>query len=316
MRDISNRIMRDWVVFITVVEARSFTTTARKLHCSIAAVSKSISRLEETLGVILLNRNAHKVDITAAGQMTYLRAKEIRQSWQELSSEISNRDDCIRGKMRFSAPSVLCELAACHWVFDYMCRNPGAEIQLLSRDRTELTVASPEFDDLVLKSGMSDSPELVHQPIGNVRFALYASPEYLRKHQAPDIPDDLNRHRIMKVAHPFLRYPLTFTRGAETAELTIANTTSLASNNLPALLKMTLSGAGVCLALPDWLARQHVQAGALTPVLPDWQLPEMPLWLVWRSRDNYSKLFHDFRKYIAGQWKVLSTDPLPEPDGE
>lgn len=307
MKEISNRIMRDWTVFITVVEERSFTTAARKLRCSVASVSKSVARLEETLGVVLLSRNAHKMEITAAGHVTYNRAKEIRQSWQELFAEISNGEDGIKGTMRFSAPSVLCEFAAGQWVFDYMCRNPGAEIRLLSRDRTELTVASPEFDDLVLKSGMSDSPDLVHQSIGHVRFGLYASPDYLRKHPEIHTPDDLNRHWIMKTDHPFLHGPLTLTKGEETTELTVGSITTLVSNNIPALLNMALSGAGVCLALPDWLAVPHVQTGALEQVLPDWQLPEMPVWLVWRYREHYSNLFHDFRHYIAGQWKALST---------
>lgn len=309
MRDMNNRIMRDWVVFISVVEARSFTTAARKLHCSIASVSKTISRLEDTLGVILLSRNAHKVDITAAGYVTYTRAKEIRQSWQELFSEISNRDDRIKGKIRFSAPSVLCELAANHWALDYMHRNPAAKVQLLSRDRTELTVASPEFDDLVLKSGVTDSPDLVHQSIGNVRFRLYASPDYIRKNELIKSPEDLNSHWIMKVDHPFLRYPLTFTNGEETSELTILNDTCLASNNVPAMLNMALSGAGVCLALPDWVASRYVNSGELEMILPEWKLPEMPVWLVWRYRENYSALFHDFRNYIAGQWKTLSMAP-------
>lgn len=306
MMDVSNRIMRDWIVFITVVEVRSFTTAARKLRCSIASISKSVSRLEETLSVVLLDRNAHKVDVTAAGNVTYNRAKEIRQSWQELFAEISNGNDCIKGKLRFSAPSILCEFAAGQWVFDYMSHNPGTEIHLLSRDRTELTVASPEFDDLVLKSGMIDSPGLVHHPIGNVRFGLYASPEYLCKHEAITVPDDLNHHWIMKVEHPFLRCPVTLVKGEEMSELTVVNTTTLASNNIPTMLKMTLSGAGVCVALPDWIAAPHVQTGALEYVLPDWHLPEMPVWLVWRCREQYSNLFHDFRNYIAGQWKGLS----------
>ena len=306
--DISNRIMRDWVVFITVIEVRSFTTAARKLRCSIASVSKSVARLEETLGVVLLSRNAHKMDVTAAGHVTYNGAKEIHRAWQELFTEISNVDDGIKGKMRFSAPSVLCECAAGQWVFDYMRRNPGAKVRLLSRDRTELTVASPEFDDLVLKSGMTDSPDLVHQSIGHVRFGLYASPGYLRTHPEIHTPDDLRRHWIMKVDHPFLRCPLSLTKGEETSELTVTDTTTLVSNNIPALLSMTLSGAGVCLALPDWMAAPHVQSGALAPVLPDWQLPEMPVWLVWRHREHYSHLFEDFRHYIAGRWEALSAD--------
>lgn len=306
-----NKIMHDWVVFITVVDMRSFTAAARKLRCGAATVSKSVARLEDILGVELLSRNAHKVEITAAGYITYNRAKEIRQSWQELFSEINNQDARIKGKLRFSAPSILCEYAACSWVFDYINQNPDADVQLLSRDRTELTVASPEFDDLVFKSGMTDSPDLGHQSVGRVRFGLYASPDYLCRHPLISTPEDLNHHWIMKVDHPFLCLPIPFTKGQNTVELTVRNNTWLASNSVSSVLNMTLSGAGVCLALPDWVASQYVNTGELEIILPEWKLPEMPVWLVWRNRENYTRLFHDFRKYIADKWGDLSGVHIP-----
>ncbi len=301
----NDRVMRDWIFFIAVVEARSFTVAAKKLRCSIASVSKSISRLEDMLGVILLSRNAHKVEPTSAGYMTYDFAKEIRRAYHELFSELNEKDDKIKGMIRFSAPSLLCEYAASQWIFEYMRENQHAKLQLVSRDRTELTVATPEFDDLVLKSWVTNSPDVVHQNLGGMRFNLCASPGYIRKYGEVMHPCDLNNHWIMKVEHPFLQYPLSLTNDNQTYELHINNDTRLISNNVSSLLNMTLSGAGICLALPDWVASKFLKSGELERVLPEWQLPELPIYLVWRYRQNYSMLFNDFRKYIEVRWRDL-----------
>jgi DNA-binding transcriptional LysR family regulator len=109
----------------------------------------------------------------------------------------------------------------------------------------------------------------------------------------------------MKVEHPFLQYPLSLTNDNQTYELHINNDTRLISNNVSSLLNMTLSGAGICLALPDWLASKFLKSGELERVLPEWQLPELPIYLVWRYRQNYSMLFNDFRKYIEVRWRDL-----------
>jgi DNA-binding transcriptional LysR family regulator len=305
---VNNKIMRDWTVFITVVEACSFSIAAKKLYCSVASVSNSVARLEYSLGTILLNRNAHRVEVTSAGVVTYKRAKEIQQIYYELSSEVSSRDASIKGRIRFSAPSILCEHVANRWVYDYMCKHRDAHVHLLSRDRTALTVSSPEFDDLVLKSGFINSPDLVHQELPAMRFLLCASPEYIKEHGVIDSPDALARHWIMKVNHPFLDYPLTLKNEHANCSLCIDNHTQLTSNNVSSLLRMTLSGAGVCLALPEWLAMKYVRRNQLSVILPQWHLPELPIYLVWRYRKNYSNLFLDFKKEIALRWCCLLVD--------
>lgn len=301
----NNKIMRDWVVFITVVESCSFSIAAKKLYCSVASVSKSVARLEYTLETVLLSRNAHRVEVTAAGAATYKRAKEIQQIYYELASEVSSRDADIKGRIRFSTPSILCEHVATRWVYDYMCKHRNAQVHLLSRDRSALTVSSPEFDDLVLKSGFINSPDLVHQELPSMRFLLCASPEYIKKHGEICTPHDLARHWIMKVDHPFLDYPITFHNEGETFSLCIDNHAQLTSNNLSSLLRMTLSGAGVCLALPEWLVMKYVRKNQLCVILPQCQLPKMPIYLVWRYRKNYTNLFLDFKREIEHRWARL-----------
>jgi len=308
MRYKNNRIMRDWVIFTTVVEEQSFSIAAKKLFCSVASISKSISRLEGILEEKLLTRNAHKVEVTATGQVAYKKAKEIQKIYHDLFSEVNNRDNLIKGRIRFSAPSILCEFEANKWVYEYMIKNEHTELHLLSRERTVLSLASPEFDDLVLKSGMLDSPDLIHQALSPMKFSICASPDYLEKHGEIKTPDDLQNHWIMKVDHPFLSYPIMMKNNEDTINLDIQSGTKLTSNNLSSVLRMTLSGAGICLALPDWVINKYVKEKKLVRILPEWELPVMQVYLVWRYRERYSTFFNDFRKFIERKWSELLQD--------
>lgn len=301
----SHRMIKDWLVLITVFEVRSFTVAAKKLYCSVASISKSIAKLEDIFETVFFIRNAHQIEVTAAGYVAYNRAKEIQKTYQSLFSEINHRDQVIKGKIRFSAPTILCEYVANHWVYEYLNQNDGVDIQLLSRDRTDLSVVSPEFDDLVFKSGIIESPTLVHESLGKMNFVLCASPDYLQNAPLVNTPDQLSEHWILKVDHPFLKYPLTLTHGEQTVALNLEHNQNLTSNNISALLELTLAGKGIGVGLPEWLAQSHIASGELVQILPQWQLPQMDIYLAWRQREHYSRLFLDFKEFVESKWQAL-----------
>jgi DNA-binding transcriptional LysR family regulator len=63
--------LADVAVFVQVVKANSFTAAARDLGLSRSVVSKYISRLEQNLGVRLLNRTTRRLRLTEAGVRFY-----------------------------------------------------------------------------------------------------------------------------------------------------------------------------------------------------------------------------------------------------
>lgn len=63
MELINNRGMRDWMIFIKVAEVGNLSRAARELDISISAVSKSLSRLENSIEVTLLRRDSHHLEL-------------------------------------------------------------------------------------------------------------------------------------------------------------------------------------------------------------------------------------------------------------
>ncbi len=68
---------------------------------------------------------------------------------------------------------------------------------------------------------------------------------------------------------------------------------------------MTIGGKGICIAVPKWTVNHNIKEGSLVEFLPEWQLPKLPIYLVWRYRSRYSFLFREFINYIECRWNAF-----------
>lgn len=299
-----NNILKDWIVFIKVIECGSISVAAHELNRSISTVSKTVAKLESTLRTQLLSRNARNFEITTAGKKTYEKVKALYSSYQDFITELDTPSGCIQGDLRVTAPSVLCDSVIPSWIINYTEVNPDVAIHIKSMESGSLSAGSVEFDDLVIKSGYIESPDLVYKKINPVPFGVYASPDYLARNKI-ETPDDLKRCSLLKLQHSYLSGALIFKDQKGYLTESILERPAFSSNNINSLIQMTIAGLGVCLAVPSWTVEKHLKNGELMTVLPELHLPPLPSYLVWRYRNNYSLLFKDFIMYFEARWNNL-----------
>src|SRR5450631_93481 len=94
-------------VFIRIVELESFTAAAKQLGLPKSSVSRTVTRLEEDLGVQLLQRTTRKLHLTEAGHAYYERARLALAGLEEAASAVSNMNAEPRGIVRVTAPGDL-----------------------------------------------------------------------------------------------------------------------------------------------------------------------------------------------------------------
>ncbi len=302
----NNRGMRDWLIFIRTAETGSISETARQLDMSTAAVSKSVSRFERYLNTVLFTRTSQGMRLTEAGVTTLNRARDITVSFHALLEEIRNPQGKIKGAVRLAAPAIVCEFLASEWCHDYTQAHPHVRVFLDARERTDLRSDSPELDDVVLRSGRIESEDLVHRKLSPVKLLICASPDYLRRHPAISHPCDLERHTLLGMHNNGLSGALMLSCGEESYLLESSAENGLSSNNLLAMFNLALKGKGISLATPGWLAAPYLSRGELVSVLPEWRIPDLPAWLIWRQHPRHNTLFNHFRDYIERCWNMRS----------
>lgn len=93
--------------FSAVVQCGSFTLAAQQLHIAQPALSISIKKFEQQLGVVLLKRDERKVTLTHEGQVLYEHATRILQQLEDAQLAMDELKGLVKGEVRLGAPSMM-----------------------------------------------------------------------------------------------------------------------------------------------------------------------------------------------------------------
>jgi LysR family transcriptional regulator, regulator for bpeEF and oprC len=264
---------------VHVVETRSLTEAARRLELTPSAVSKQISRLEESLGVRLLERTTRQVRPTDAGLELAQRTSPLFDGFAEATTAAREHRHDICGRVRIStSPAlgrtrilpVLAALAKEHRALDFDIVLTGKKLDFFEDEL-----------DLVVREGPLEDSSLVARRLGASRVMLCASPAYVKRHGRPRAVEDLGKHELLLVPAadvlrhlPALRAQL---RSGERVE------PRFRINDLFALKDLAESGAGIA-ALPDYVAASCIHAGTLVHLLPRTKIADISIHALYPSR--------------------------------
>lgn len=229
-----------------IAETGSFTRAAERMGQTPSAISKTIARAEQRLGVRLVQRTTRRAQLTADAAQYLARGRELLGELAALESSLVDRSTTMRGRVRISAPSVYGALFVAPVVAAVRRDHPELRIDLRCEDRM-VDLVSDGVD--VAVRFLSAPPEgLVAKPLHDDDRGLFASTAYLRAHAAPRTLAELDRHAR-------LHY------GAPRAEA------AFASDSVLAVREAARAGAGIA-ELPRYLAAEDLAHGALVEVLP------------------------------------------------
>lgn len=254
--------------FAAVVDTGSFTKAAERLGITKTVVSQQVARLEAELKASLLFRTTRRVEPTEAGGLLYARCVMIFREAEDAVDEVTRANAAPTGVLRISASndygaSTIAPVAAA-----FVRKYPACKVELLLSDARVDLVANQI--DLSIRVGWLDDSSHQARRIGTFRQFLVVAPS-LSASVALNEPEDVVD--MCFIANLALKEPLVwrFTRD-DFDRRTVRMQQSIMSNSTPAVLAATLAGGGVSV-LPDFLAREHIDAGRLIRLLPDWSLP-------------------------------------------
>jgi len=280
-------------VFVCVVQSGSLVAAGERLGLSASAVGKALSRLEQRLGVRLLNRSTRRLSLTDEGTLFYERGQRIVDQVQEAEAELARLSDAPRGRLRVSLPAIgyrmlLPILPA------FSARYPDIELDLDFNDRLIDVIA--EGVDAVIRSGELPDSQLKSRSLGPFGFVLVGAPGYFARRGTPQSPRDLEHHACLRYKFPggtqLQQWRLHLADSA--APLVLGS--ALTSNNLESLIHAATQGLGIAY-VPDFVVGGALADGSLVSVLDDFQQERGKFSILWpNSRHLLPKLrvFVDF----------------------
>jgi len=264
--------------FVRAVDGGSLSAAARALGKSLAAVSRTMTHLEERLGVRLLHRSTRKLTLTEAGASYYDSAKRLLAEIEEAELSLGGRIAAPHGTLTVTAPLLFGRLHVAPVIAEMLERNRDVAADLLLVDRNVSLVE--EGIDVAVRIGRLDDSALVARLLGEVPRVVCASPAYLRRHGTPRIPEELREHECLRFSGLTPGREWTFIRDGKEVRTAVGGRFSC--NVGEPVIDAARAGAGVMMALGYQVA-DDLAAGRLVRVLENFETPPLPVNAVYHS---------------------------------
>ena len=284
-------------VFAKVVAKQSFSGAARELRLSQAAVSKHVRALEDWLGARLLDRTTRRLNVTEIGALVYERCERILDEVDEVLQSTSALQIAPRGVLHLAAPVSFGITQLGPALADYLARYPEVVVDVRLDDR--LVDLVDEGFDLALRVGALKDSSLIARRLAPVRFALCASPGYVKQHGAPRHPDDLSSHRCLFYSMRVIPREWRFL--GPDGEVALRISGRFRANNGNMLYAAMLAGAGIGF-VPTFVAGRDLAEGRVISLMPDYQPVESELSVIYPPGKNLSAKVRTLIDFLAARF--------------
>ncbi|MER1587802.1 LysR family transcriptional regulator, partial [Enterobacter hormaechei] len=285
-------------VFVAAAESSSFSQAAEKIHVTRSAVAKTISRLEERLGVTLFNRTTRSQSLTDEGSLYY-------ESCRRALNEIQLAEDILEsgklqasGKLRVSVPVLLGHLCISPLLSALAKEHPKLELEISFSDR-QVDLSEEGFDLAVRIGTLADSSSLMARKLASHTMVFCASPDYLRQAGEPASSDELKQHAAVAYIHSgrILKWQIRNEKG-EIAEINPLS--RIMMDDMQAVKDIAITGGGIAW-LPYWLVREQLISGSLKEILKDRSSGSWP---------GFAPIFPDTCYHLTHYWPTAADIPV------
>lgn len=298
-------------VFVRAADLGSFAAASAALGLSPQMVAKHVVALESRLGTRLLLRTTRKQSLTEAGALYLERCRSILAETEAAERLAQDLRGSPRGTLRVNAPVTFGTHRLTPFVTRFLRSYPEVEAQLTLTDRL-VDPIEDGFETIIRLGPIADS-RLIARPLAPYRLIPCASPAYLLAHGTPRRPEDLAAHECLGFAYwsSGLGRTWVFQRGTQVVSVPVSG--RLRINDAKGLVAAALDGFGITLG-PDLAVADHVAAGRLVRLLPEYEGPVRPMHLLYANDRRMSlklRLFIDALLTEFGAGVRPATLPLP-----
>jgi DNA-binding transcriptional LysR family regulator len=269
----------------------SFRAAALELGMSTTALSNSIAKLEQRLGVRLFNRTTRSVSLTEAGKTFVERIGPAMTDIHDAMLAVQSLQETPTGTLRINAFASAAREVMAPLVLSFLRKHPQVHIDLVTEGKL-VDIVAGGFD-LGLRPVDLVPSDMIAVSLGLPREnAVVASPDFLRIHGEPNSPTDLYRFRCIRARLPnnaLLRW--RFEKDGTPVQIDVQGSLTLDETSLVRIAALEGMGIGYIMEAD---VRDDIATGRLVRVLTDWTPSLAPLALYYPGRKNPPAAFKAF----------------------
>jgi DNA-binding transcriptional LysR family regulator len=270
MRNSQLSNIHDLYLFSQVVDHKGFSPAAQALGIPKSRVSRHVARLEEFLGVRLLQRTSRRFGLTEAGRLLYPHCEAMLAQAKAGEDAVRSLGSVPSGLVRMSVPLELSDNYLSQLMARFMAQYPLVRLDVQVTNRQVDLLA--EGVDIAVRGGepILENSSLVLIPLGHVNWRLVASPTLLQRYPLVSQPAALIEIPLLAQTCGEAVFGLQSLWSVTGDSVRVPVNVRMQSDNIHLLLQAALAGHGVC-GLPDYCCASALADGRLVTVLPDWR---------------------------------------------
>lgn len=272
-----------------VVELGSFTRAAERLHTSKSQISRTISNLEQRLGVQIFHRMGRKLPLTQTGIIIHETCMSVLATLDMADQQLIQLRAGVGQQIRIAAPTSIGNLLLAPIISDFMKEHPDVLFEASWQNQTMNLLA--EGFDIAFQLGPLPDSALITRRIATFEYYCCAAPSYVKRHGAPALPADLAQHE--RIAFSSKSYDPTWRFASGGSIVEIPDDARMIVNSYPLAAQLCIDGLGIT-RLPTYFCERDIRRGKLVRVLEPFHQPKKELFALMAPKPRLSNVGRKF----------------------
>jgi DNA-binding transcriptional LysR family regulator len=286
--------------FVAVAETKGFRAAGERLGVSHSAVSQSLRRLEERLGVPLVRRTTRSVNLTEAGEQLYASLRPALDEVRAAVAAVGELGDEPRGTLRVHTSSAAQIMIGESLLTGFLTENPHVMLDLVVSE-VAVDIVAEGFDAGIQLGEVIDKDMIAVPVTGDLRLAVVGAPSYFARRGLPKHPRDLVQHDCLNWhanadAPP---YRWEFTENGR--DFSVAVPARVLSTNSQLNRRLAIAGLGVTMAF-EANVRDDIESRKFVRVLDKFCAPFPGYYLYYPQRRHASRALRALIEHLR-RWR-------------
>jgi len=276
--------------FVAMAEAKGFRAAGERLGVSHSAVSQALRRLEDRLGVPLVQRTTRSVRLTVAGEQLYATVRPALDEMRAAVAAVGALGEAPRGTLRLHLSTGAEAYFNGPLLAGFLAAHPHVRLEL-SVTETAVDIVAEGYDAGARLGEVIDRDMIAIPVSGDIRLVVVAAPSYFARYPVPRHPRDLVAHECLAwhptPESPAYRWEFSEPGAKGGREFSVAVPARVLTTDPSVNVRLAVAGAGITMVRQDRV-REQIASGALVSVLEEFCEPFPGYYLYYPQRRQAS----------------------------